>query len=187
MASLEGQLSAHNLWTRTFPFGRVSPLHAPSSLSLKSQFPDPMGLGCTLHEVRNTGEECVWQSPGQLSNVYSVGGGDAYSCWQKSTSRRNIPALSGMGGWLWNVKGERHPTRFWVQLEDPSDENPKALVPRATWGQSGPPHCPRVPTPSSLLMKEQSWVWDPGWCCSLIHPTFCLSAEPRASLTLLSF
>lgn len=129
-----------------FLLEELSPSHVLSCLSLNSQFLDPTGLGCALHEVRNTGEECVWQSPSQLSNVYSVGGWDAHSRWQRSTSQRNIPALSGMGGWLWNVKGERHPTRFWVQLTDLSERNPQASAPKATSGASWAPHCPGIPT-----------------------------------------
>lgn len=42
-----------------FLLEEFSPSHNPSYLSLNSQFPDRIGLGCALHEVRNTGEECV--------------------------------------------------------------------------------------------------------------------------------
>lgn len=137
-----------------FLLEELSLLLAPSCLSLNSQSPDPTGLGCALHEVRNTGEECVWQSPGQLSNVYSVGGWDAHLCWQRSTSQRNIPALSGMGDWSWNVKGERHPTRFWGQLRDSSERDLRASVPKPTWGQAEPLSAQEAPPSSSLLTQR---------------------------------
>lgn len=147
-------LSTHNWWTQLFPFGRAFSFAWSLLLEFNSQFLDPTGLGCALHEVRNTGEECVWQSPGQLSNVYSVGGWDAHSCWQRSTSRRNIPALSGMGDWLWNVKGERHPTKVWVQLTDPSERDPGLQCQRPRWGKLSLwlPRRPHLPSSSHWVI-----------------------------------
>lgn len=162
-----------------FLLEELSPSHVLSCLSLNSQFLDPTGLGCALHEVRNTGEECVWQSPSQLSNVYSVGGWDAHSCWQRSTSQRNIPALSGMGGWLWNVKGERHPTRFWVQLTDLSERNPQASAPKATSGASWA-HIAQESPLSSLLLTERAILVLFSWLTLL----FCSHSRTSASLTL---
>lgn len=167
-----------------FLLEELSPSHNPSYLSLNSQFPDRTGLGWARHEVRNTGEECVWQSPGQLSNVYSVGGWFTHSRWQRSTSQRNIPALSGMGDGLWNVKGERHPTRFWVQLTDPRERDPQASVPKATCSKLSL-SLPRGPYPPLLfLVKEQFWSCFLGWHYSSVCPAFSFPGEPSASLTL---
>ena len=167
----------------------LSPLHSCSCLIFRFPFPDTTGPGCALREVRNTGEECVWQGPGRLSNVYSVGGWDEPLSWQRSTSQRNIPALSGMGDWLGNVKGERHPTGFWVQLTDPSERDP-------LWPFGGQrPHgvklslsrCPGDPTSLLLSIKEQFWSYFLNWHCSSVCPAFSFPGKPRAFLTLYIF
>lgn len=113
-----------------------------------------------------------------------VAGSLTHSRWQRSTSQRNIPALSGMGDGLWNVKGERHPTRFWVQLTDPRERDPQASVPKATCSKLSL-SVPRGPyLPLLFLVKEQFWSCFLGWHYSSVCPAFSLPGEPSASLTL---
>lgn len=171
-----------------FLLEEFSPLHNPSYLSLNSQFPDRIGLGCALHEVRNTGEECVWQSPGQLSNVYSVGGWDARSLALAEIHQPEHSCIIRDGRLALKCQGWKASHQILGATHRPQGKAPLAPTPgfraEGHTGHAEPLIGQEAPPPSSLLTKRAILVMLSG-----LALLFCLPSifSPRRTQCFWNF
>lgn len=160
-----------------FLLEELSPSHNPSYLSLNSQFPDRTGLGWALHEVRNTGEECVWQSPGQLSNVYSVGGWFAHSLKLAEIHQpEEHSCIIRDGRWALKCQGWKASHQIQGTTHRPQGKGPPGFSAEGHVRQTEPLIAQGALPPSSLLSKRAILVMFSG-----LTLLFCLPSifSPR--------